>query len=77
MSRGWLRFSAVLALSLLCAGLIGFLWLALLKDGNAAVTKTEAGWLTATFLAIREFISKIEAVVNGHRADAPGEEAAA
>ncbi|MDQ4421485.1 hypothetical protein OOT33_13740 [Sphingobium sp. DEHP117] len=59
-----LRHTAVWLLALLCAALIGFLWM-VFWPGNEGIGKTEAGWMTATFLAIREMIGKIETIVSG------------
>lgn len=65
----WLRFTTVTLLALLCAGLIGFLYL--IAWPGARLSAEDGGWMTAGFLAIREFISKIENVVNGPAAAVP------
>ncbi len=65
----WLRFTAVTLLAILCAGLIGFLYLIVWPGSQ--IGKEEAGWITAVFLAIREFISKIEKIVNGPASAVP------
>lgn len=67
-----LRKLAIILLSLLCAGLVGYLWWATGTDG---LSHEEAGgWLAAVLLAIREFISKIQDIVNGPREIVGGEE---
>lgn len=64
-----LRFLAVIVLAVLCAGLVGWLWLVVWP--GRSIGETEAGWMAAAFLAIREFISKIENIVNGPAAALP------
>ena len=65
MTNDHLRALAVVLLSLLCAALIGFLYLSIWP--SAEIGSEEAGWMTAAFLAIREFISKIENIVLGSK----------
>lgn len=64
MKIDWLRFWTVTLLAALCAGLIGFLWLAFWPNAGGKINAEMGGWITACFLAIREFISKIEKIVN-------------
>ncbi len=66
-----LRHVAVIALALLAAGVIAFLIL-LIWPGRG-ITGEMAGWATAGFLALREFISKIENIVNGPASPLPKE----
>ena len=68
----WLRFWTIGLLAALCAGLIGFLWLGFWPGSDGTIDAETGGWITAAFLAIREFISKMEKIVNGPTArDAP------
>lgn len=64
-----LRRLAILALAGLAVGVIAFL--ILLIWPSRTITADMAGWATAAFLALREFISKIEKIVNGPAAQLP------
>ncbi len=67
-----LRRLAILSLAVLAAGVIAFLMF--LVWPSRTLTSEMAGWATAAFLALREFISKIEKIVNGPAAPLPEDE---
>lgn len=66
-----LRQLAIVALALLAAGVIVFLLMLIWP--TRTITSEMAGWATAAFLALREFISKIENIVNGPASPLPEE----
>ncbi|QQN73965.1 hypothetical protein [Croceicoccus sp. YJ47] len=66
-----LRKLAVVCLTVMAVGVIAFLFM--LVWPTRSVTAEMAGWATAAFLALREFISKIENIVNGPASPLPEE----
>jgi SNF family Na+-dependent transporter len=69
MTENWQRFASIVLLGLLGAGIIGFMVVSIMHDGQ--MSAADAGWITAAFLSLREVMSKIENVSLGIRTPAP------
>ena len=72
MNEQWQRFTSLVLLGVLGAGIIVFLVMAVTEKGG--LNGDDTGWIAAGFLSLREVMSKIEAVSLGiHRPVARGD----
>lgn len=69
MNEDWQRTAAIVLLAALGGGIVFILFE--LVSADEQLTNSDAGWLSAGFLSLREIFSKMEKIALGVRTPAP------
>lgn len=69
MNEDWQRTAAIVLLAALGGGIVFILFE--LVGADEQLTNSDAGWLSAGFLSLREIFSKMEKIALGVRTPAP------